>query len=288
MIPENKEIHRLIINRLVASTVILLLSLSALAGNSDFRRRAHNATNFNQVSKGDVQAEIRFGRSVAARILGRLKLSKDPSLGRYVDLVGQTLARNATRSELTYHFAVVESEAVNAYSAPGGYIFVTTGALRLMRDEAELAAVLAHEIAHITQRHIVKDLNIRGAEQSTTSDLAKLMGGSADTLKVAFMQSVDKAVSILFESGYKRADESDADANAVMLLALTGYDPQALKRYIHRVSKHLQSSTPQKHVSHPPTRQRIDALTRYIRDNDLSGTGLPDMKKRFFQHVRFQ
>ena len=140
--------------------VTLLLLISTLCGatnaaaESDFRRRAH-AVNSNEFETGDIQAEVAFGREIAARILGREPLRDNAELARYVTLIGQALALNSGRSELSFYFAVLDSEQVNAYSTPGGYVFVTRGALKQMRDEAELAAVLAHEIAHVQLRHII-------------------------------------------------------------------------------------------------------------------------------------
>ncbi len=278
---------RLIGGRLLASWALVALALLLLTGNTDFRRRAHQTEEVRASStSADVAEEIKFGRTVAARVLGRMNLSTDAKIARYVELVGQSLARNSTRSELQFHFAVVDQDAVNAYSAPGGYVFVTSGALALMKDESELAAVLAHEIAHITERHIVKELNIRAADTSAASGVARILGGSSDSLKTAFFQTVDQAVAMLFETGFKMQDEIGADTNGALLLANTGYDPSALISYMLRVDALLKGRKDQTHVTHPPTRERIEALSNFLRANDLTTTQFPRMKKRFNQYVK--
>ncbi len=272
--------------RILVSIVLGFLFVVTLTGNSDFRRRAHQITDVSNVTSDDIKVEIEFGRSIAARILGRLKLSPDRKLNKYVALTGQALARNSARSELQFHFAVLESDAVNAFSAPGGYVFVTRGAIELMHDESELAAVLAHEIAHITERHIVKELNIKAADLSATSGVAKILGGGGSSLQVAFFQTVDKAVEMLFQRGFKMQDEIAADTVGTTLLAQTGYNPAALISYMLRVDAHLKSVKDQTYVTHPPTRERMDALSNYLRKNDLTTVAFPRMKKRFQQNVK--
>ena len=97
-------------------------------------------------SETDTEEEVIFGREVAARILGQYKISGNKKLQKYVNLVGLTLAHNCSRPELDFHFVVIESSEINAYSTPGGYVFVTTAVLGKMENEAELAGVLAHEM----------------------------------------------------------------------------------------------------------------------------------------------
>jgi predicted Zn-dependent protease len=148
---------------------------------------------------------------VAARVIARFGFYGNLSVMKYVNLVGQALSRNTNRPEIEFRFAVLNTDEINAYAAPGGYIFVTRGALAAMRDEAELAAVLAHEMGHVVEKHVVKELNIKGTETSAATGLAHLIGGSTDSARAAFAQAVDKALDMLFKDGYKREDETQAD-----------------------------------------------------------------------------
>ena len=227
---------------LPVATLLLALSsvpLPVVAGedNACPWRARPSSTPSDTYSVDDISEEIDFGKQVAARILGQHQLVGAPDLQRYVSLVGSTLAQHSSRPELKFRFAVVESGQVNAYSTPGGYVFVTTAALKLMKSEAELAGVLAHEISHVCERHLVKDLNIRGSDTSGFSSVLAIIGGATDAARIAFTQAVDKAVDVLFKDGYKQADEMQADQQAVSFAALAGYDPTGLESYLNRVAE---------------------------------------------------
>jgi predicted Zn-dependent protease len=256
----------------------LLAFLPAHADAQDFRRRAHVAGADSDTNLEDIKTEIRFGREVAARILGRERLYENAELTRYVSLVGQILANNSQRAELRFHFAILDTDYVNAYSAPGGYVFITRGALKNMRDEAELAAVLAHEIAHVQQRHIVKALNIRATDTSLVSGLSILLGGATDTARAAFFQAVDKATSLLFEEGYRVQDELESDRVAALLLANSGYDPTALRRYLLRVDEDDGKNA---HRTHPSGNERMAALSAVMREYALEQLIYPRQEARF-------
>lgn len=231
------------------------------------------------ITDADIAAEIEFGRRVSAAIVGRYDGIDNEPVQRYVNLVGSTLAEHSRRPELDFHFYVLESSQVNAYAAPGGYVFVTSAALERMRDEAELAAVLAHEIAHIDQRHIVGALNIEATDSS--AGLSQLMGGGTETTRVVFSQAVDQALDILFEQGLLPADELAADNQAVFMLTSAGYDPQALSRYLTRIRGERVEAIEEVQGTHPPFDQRLGALQALMRDNGLDGLVQPRMTARF-------
>ena len=216
------------------------------------------------------------------------RLSRSPASrhipARYVNLVGLNIAAHANRPELTFHFAVLATDTINAYACPGGYIFITRGALQQMSDEAELAGVLAHEIAHVSQKHIVKALRIHGEDVDAATGISHILGGIADPTRVAFSQAVDKAVDILFNSGLDKADEFEADRVGTELLAVTGYDPGALDRYLAKIGK-LAHAHETISDTHPPFPQRVSAL-----DKLLSGAGFAAIKdarfkERFDEHM---
>lgn len=229
----------------------------------------------------DVAAEIEFGREIAARVIGRYGLYQNTDVTRYVNLVGRVIAMNANRPELEFRFAVLNTDQVNAYAAPGGYVFVTRGALTRMQDEAELAGVLAHEIAHVADRHVVKELNIRGAEGSAVSGLARLIGGGTESARVAFAQAVDKALDILFKDGYKREDEEQADHDAVFLCATADYDPGGLVRYFTRLNAAKGKQTEILDKTHPAYDARIAAITLITNNEGIKGESLKTGKARF-------
>ncbi len=264
--------------------LIALGSGEAWAANPEqFHLRLHQLTP-TEFNEKDLDAELRFGRDIAARVLGRLPMAARDARHRYVNLVGRSLARLANRPEIEFRFAIVKSAAITAYSTPGGYIFITTGALKAMQDEAELAAVLAHEIAHVTEKHIVKAFNIRGREDSALAGITRLVGGAQDSGRVAFSQAVNKAVKLLFETGYRHQDEIEADQMALLLLASSGYDTGALRRFLLRARalsrRHGDQST------HPPTRLRLAAMERFTREEGLESLPGSRAASRFHAHLR--
>lgn len=274
----------------VATVALLLLSVAcpfsvpAVQPGADWRKRI--SSDEGSVAISDIVEEIIFGRAVAARIIGRYGLYENPQIMQYVNLVGQALARGTNRPELEFHFAVLNGDELRTFGAPGGYVFVTHGALREMRDEAELAGVLAHELGHIAEKTAVRELKIRGIEDAAVSSLAQLIGGSTDPTRVAFSRAVDKAMDILVKDGYKREDEMKADEDAVLLSAMAGYDPSGLIRYIERTHDIKEEQTKTLGQTHPPYEDRIDWLKTEIARDGLDSGSYKTYQKRFDEYTK--
>lgn len=260
----------------------LFISTATLA-NEEFRQREHQLS-MQQVTENDIQAEVEFGQNVAARILGRIALHDDQRLTEYVNLVGQSLASHANRPELGFRFAVLDADYANAYSTPGGYVFITHGAIKKMRDEAELAAVLAHEIAHITERHIVESFKIKGKDENESlTGVTRIFSGGKDAAGAAFLQALDQAVELLFSTGYKHEDELESDTVAIMLLASTGYDVHALKRYLKRVDK---THSKKEVATHPMSDERFRSIDKVIKTEGLIKFKGASAKSRFKKYTK--
>lgn len=265
---------------LLFCAVVLLFqsntSFAAEISSNEWRTRV-SAVDRDTFSESDTDEELKFGREIAARLLGQFKISPNEKLQKYVNLVGTTLAQNCSRPELTFHFVVVESSEINAYSTPGGYVFITTALLSKISNEAELAGVLAHEIAHVTGRHIVKELNLKGPEKSAVSSIAALIGGASESVGVAFAQAVDKAVDLILRDGYKQADEMQADATAVVLCAFSGYDPSGLVTLLEKIST-IKSGVGK---TYPVYDVRLATLQRTMTDEGIAGAKLALNTERF-------
>lgn len=269
---------------LLALLFTIQCSLSTAFASDDFRQRVSQGDEtFSAVD--DVKAEIVFGRVLAARILGRYSYYENDKLNEYVNKVGKGLAQFANRPEIEFRFAVLDTDIVNAYAAPGGYIFVTRGALIKMEDEAELAAVLSHEIAHVTEKHIVKELNIKGTDDSPVSGFAQVLGGGAGAARAVFTQMVDKAAEILFEKGLKKQDEFDADRVATLIVSAAGYDPASVKRYLMKISG-AAKETKDLIGTHPSFAERIKNVDDVLAENQLTDTKQALVKERFNQNVK--
>lgn len=269
---------------LIISLFTIHYSLCAAYASDDFRKRkSETQETFGEVD--DIKAEVIFGRELAARIVGKYGLYEDKKLTRYINLVGKGVSQYANRPEIEFRFAILNTDSVNAYAAPGGYVFVTKGALKEMEDEAELAAVLAHEVAHIAERHIVKELNIKGTGDSPASGLARVLGGGTDVMRGVFTQMVDKAVDILFEKGLKKQDEMDSDRIATMTITSAGYDPAALKRYLEKISTDKED-TKILAGTHPTFEDRIKGLDAVLTENQLTDMKLATVKARFEERIK--
>jgi predicted Zn-dependent protease len=175
--------------------------------------------------------EADIGRVVAARILKTYPLSKNDKLQQYVTLVGNTVALYSARPTLEWHFAVLDTQVVNAFSCPGGFIFITTGALDQIHSEAELASVLGHEIAHATQKHILKEVK-RANTISAATDLAKTTSSGSFLNDTLGEKISNLAYEKLFTTGLSRRDEEEADKIGVELAHAAGYRSTEFLRFL--------------------------------------------------------
>lgn len=269
--------------------MLAMLACPPLQASPDSGRARLHQVQPVKAAEANERAEIRVGRQVAARILARQPLHPDESLQRYVNLVGTAIALHGDRPDLDFHFGVIESEQVNAYAAPGGYVFVTDAALALMENEAELAGVLAHEIAHVNRRHIVEALEIRAPESSPMAGLTRFFGGASEVAQVFFSQAVDEVVDVLFERGLQREDEFDADRHGVQLAGHAGYRTDGLGRFLERLAGEVSAeATETLSETHPPASDRLERLHEILEEaaSDSSTSQAKVFEQRFRRHVR--
>ena len=132
------------------------LSTNALGQFGGLKKYADKAQKVHEATKPmTVDEERELGREVSAKMIAAFHIFRNDALARYVNEVGATVAAQSERQDIQYHFAVLDSDEINAFSAPGGYVFITRAALKLCEDESELAGVLAHEVGHISGKHVV-------------------------------------------------------------------------------------------------------------------------------------
>ncbi len=262
--------------------VICLLPAAPAFGGEARKRIAHIVDQSDQLA--DVEAEILFGRELAARILGHYGFCDDPKLNRYVNLVGRAVALHSGRPELTYHFGVLDSEELNAFAAPGGYVFITRAALLKMQNEAQLACVLGHEIAHVTERHVIRELNIRGADGSAVAGIAGLISGATSGTVKSLEQAMDRAAEILFKNGYKIQDEIQADAIGMLMAASAGYDPMALQDFLSR-EKRFEKEDETYKGDHPAHMVRVEKMNMVLAAGNAIRTKKATLAERFYANV---
>ncbi len=166
-------------------------------------------------------AEIKKGKEMHEQILKSMPIYQDEALSKYINDIGQKLAAKSHRPDITYHFTIIDAPDINAFALPGGYIYINRGILAYLESEAQLAAILAHEIAHVTARHVVRqDAARKGA--SALSVATTITTGSATVGDVANMWG-EAAVS-----GYGRDMELEADGLGAEYLYNSGYAPEAM------------------------------------------------------------
>lgn len=198
----------------------------------------------------------------------KIRSTPKNDLTRYINQVGRNLAAQSNRPMLDWTFGVLNSDSMNAFSAPGGYVLVTRGVLLNVDNEAQLAGVLAHEISHITRQHAIKTYRkvreqtcvskiITGAGQIAYATASGNPGAYKDPNM--FAASIDNAMGDMQANGFPEADEFDADLEAAALMINAGYNPN---EYIKLLGKVPPGSAIWSH--HPSAKDRQDKLTRYL------------------------
>lgn len=203
--------------------------------------------------------EIEIGKGVAANLLGAAPPVNDPPLQAYVNRVGQWVAMHTERPDLRWHFAVLDTDGVNAFATPGGYIFITRGMLLRMRDEAELAGVLAHEVTHVVEKHALKTMR-KGKLAELAGDA---LGNYAEKKGKEDFTKIVSAGTEIYARGLDKEDEFAADRAGVVIAARAGYDPYGLPSVLQT----LASINPQDDAvslmfkTHPDSGTRLELVS---------------------------
>lgn len=229
---------------------------------------------------GDVplEDEVRLGRQIAGNLLGAAPLVKDDPLQHYVNRVGRWVALQSERPDLKWTFGVIQSDDINAFSAPGGYVFITRGLYAKLKDEAELAGVLGHEIAHVQQKHHLKVVQ-----------KSQLMELGAATLKKQFAKGESATQRIIgsgaeiLSRGLDKDAEFEADRLGVVLAARADYDAWGLPSVLQEISavSRTDSSVGMLFKTHPHPDERL------IRLSDAMGDRLDSLKPSSNGNGRF-
>jgi beta-barrel assembly-enhancing protease len=238
------------------------------------------------------EEEYYVGRAVAARILSTYPLLENRRLTEYVNSVGETVALHSDRPVTYggYHFAILNSGEITAFSCPGGIVFITKGMINAVRNEDELAAVLAHEVAHVNHRD-----GVSAIQKARLTQVATLIGaqaaqrytpGQLSQLVGAFEGSIDDVFKTLVVNGYGRSQEFHADESALSYLSRTGYNPSALKDFLERLVSRGQSSSGGIMKTHPGTADRIERVKREMPPVNMEATAFQIRVKRFQDALR--
>ena len=229
------------------------------------------AESFGQASREISEVEEYYiGRSVAATVLNMYVPLDNPAMQQYVNLVGQTVATSSPKPTLFggYHFLVVNSSEINAIACPGGLILISSALIDVTSNEDELAAILAHEVAHVTLQHGISSIDqarwtefgILVAEESTerwgSNELQSAAGDYGDL--------VEDVVSNIITKGYSRETEYQADSLAAVICASAGYGPGAMASVLQTMSTIVSRSGPGFWQTHPSPEDRLAAVNTVI------------------------
>ncbi|MBU1344291.1 MAG: M48 family metalloprotease [Proteobacteria bacterium] len=212
------------------------------------------------------EQEYYIGRTIGAMVLQKYPAFDSVLANTYINVMGQTLAAASDRPDTFagYRFQIQDSEEINAFAAPGGFVFVTRGLIRCCKDEDSLAAVLAHEIGHIQGKHglqAIKQSRITHAVTTLGLEGAKQLGGKEiSALTQTFEESISDITNTLIVNGYSRIQEKEADLAAVEILNRVGYSPHGLIAMLNQMQTRLKPGTSDFARTHPLPEDRIQAL----------------------------
>ena len=236
---------------------------------------------FGEMDTEPTPADLYFlGRAVAANILTTYRpYTGNPELTRYLNFICQTLLVHVPEIELfdSAYVLILDSPELNAFASPGGHIFVTRGLVEALNTEDKLAAVIAHELAHIKLRHgvsLIEEMRFsdemaamaeRALEFSRASPAAQRLMG--------FRDSVTALIDTLMRNGYSQIQEFEADMEALILLALSGYNPMALVEVLEMLQRRQNSETILLNTTHPSPAERIANIERLVGGRQFRDTG---------------
>lgn len=226
------------------------------------------------------QEEVSIGKQIAGNLLGAAPLVRDDKLQRYVNSVGLWVALQSERPGLPWRFGVIESEDINAFAAPGGYIFLTKGLYRRLHNEAELAGVLAHEIGHVIRKHHLKLLK----KSQGVAALGSILGKKVKNESALVQNLIGNGAEIVAR-GLDKGAEYEADRIGVVLSARAGYDAYALPAVLADIG-HVASQDARVSLlfkTHPHPEVRLGKLAEAAGDRLDSLSDGVSLENRFYR-----
>ncbi len=239
--------------KIIAPIFVLLALLAACVTTPESGKQA-----FIMMSLSE---EANLGKQAFGEILKKEKESQNARWVAITKRVGERLARNTTMPDLDWEFKLFESDQMNAFALPGGKTAAYTGLLKVCENEAALAAVMGHEIAHVTARHGAQ----RMAQQQVISVGMQMASGVAGASGAMIMGALGMGVQYGIQLPFSRGNESEADQIGLAYMAKAGYDPREAVRFWTRFSKMKQGGQPPEFLStHPADATRIANLNRFM------------------------
>lgn len=266
-------------NRIQRNVALALAGLSLSAGLSvgvatsaeafswrDLLRGGIRIVQGVQLSNMSPEQEMELGSQINDQLLrSEMNLyDDDPELVAYINDIGQRLAEESDRPELDYFFQVVDSDQINAYATVGGYTYITTGLLKLARNEAEVAGVIGHEIGHIEGKHLVTQM----AREAWRAGLMSAAGVDRN-------RAVQIGVELAVRRPRSRENEYDSDLRGLRIMREAGYAESGMVSFMKKLAEKSGGSAPPTFLStHPHGNDRVVALEQNLAEEALGNEGL--------------
>jgi len=224
--------------------------------------------------------EVSLGQEISARVCARYGVVQDPEIHKYVSLVGNVLTRQTPQTGIAWHFIVLDTDGVNAFAAPGGFVHLTRGALALMKSEAELAGALSHELAHVTKKHTVRAIQKNKLVQMGVNDT------DVKSNQELFKRLTDEGTRVVM-SGFGRAEELEADGEGIATSEKAGYSPSSLKTFLAAIKLRNGNSNARQGFfsSHPELEERLQKIDARIELEKW--TASVRLEDRFSSNVKY-
>jgi predicted Zn-dependent protease len=206
-----------------------------------------------------MESEIQMGREYAQMIDSTVTLVKDPIINEYVNRIGQNIVRNSD-AKVPFTIKVIESPEVNAFALPGGFFYVNTGLLLVADEEAELAGVMAHEVAHVAARHAVRQMTRANLANLASIPLIVVGGGIGYAARSA--AGIGVPISLM---KFSRGFEEEADYLGLQYMFKAGYDPQSFLSFFEQIQakeKQKPGTLSKIFASHPPIENRVGKIQK--------------------------
>ncbi|MFP4120553.1 M48 family metallopeptidase [Coleofasciculus sp.] len=219
-----------------------------------------------QLSNISDRQEVEIGEQINQKLVrNQIQLYRNSSVNRYIDQIGQRLAKETQRSNIPYRFQVVKDDSINAFATTGGFIYLNTGLIEAADNEAQLASVIAHEIGHIEEEHMIQQMR----QTAIARGVAVAAGLDRNTL-------VNIGVDLALRLPNSREDEFEADRVGLDILKKAGYAPSAMVNFMEKLQQ-KSGSVPSFLSTHPGVGDRINALKQAIDPAEANvGDGLDE------------
>ncbi|MEM6613818.1 MAG: M48 family metallopeptidase [Cyanobacteria bacterium P01_C01_bin.72] len=229
--------------------VVIKLSMSAPIKAFDLTDIIRGTVEYIQVANISDKQEIEIGKQTNQQVLSQYRLARNSQVQQYVRNLGKELIRNSNSRDIPFVFQVLDSNEVNAFAAPGGYVYVTTGLMKTAENRAQLASVMGHEIAHVNEKH-----GVRGLKQAVAAR------GIATVAGLETSQLAQIAYQLTLDLPRSRSFEYEADSSGLKILQQSGYPAVAFANFLAKLESG--GGTPEFIRTHPTSDNRIKAISQ--------------------------